>query len=105
MRKITSLAMAALLGLSITATTAMADAAVGQKVYSQVFKAKCGFTGTKFAAEHSQDEWQEIYDAGEFGDEMSRMCPDVDAVPEKFQKHLFDFAYKYANDSGNVPSC
>ncbi|MGM0532858.1 MAG: cytochrome C [Campylobacterota bacterium] len=91
--------------VGLLAVGASADADVGQKVYSQVFKDKCQMSGTKFAAAHSQDEWQEIMDAGNFGSQMAAMCPDVQTVPQKFQKHLFDFAYKYANDSGNVPSC
>jgi len=89
----------------VLALGASADADVGQKVYSQVFKSKCQMSGTKFAASHSQDEWQSIMDRGGFGKEMATLCPDVDAVPKKFEKHLFDFAHKYANDSGNVPSC
>ncbi len=90
---------------ALLAVGASADADVGQKVYSQVFKDKCEMSGTKFAASHSQDEWQEIMNEGGFGTAMAKLCPGVDAVPKKFQKHLFDFAYKYANDSGNVPSC
>lgn len=106
MKKVTTLAMAALLGLSVAATSAVADANIGQKVYSQMFKDKCGMTGTKFAAAHSQAEWEDILDAGEFAQEMIDLCGgNIDAVPEKFVPHLFDFAHKYANDSGNVPSC
>lgn len=104
MKKVTSLAFAALLGLSVATTAAVADAAIGQKVYSQVFKDKCGMTGTKFAASHTQDEWQDLLDSGKFAEEMAGMCGGT-AVPEKFVPHLFDFAHMYASDSGNVPSC
>jgi len=83
-----------------------ADDAIGQKVYSQMFKDKCGMSGTKFAASHTQNDWQEILDAGEFESEMKTLCNDnIDAVPPKFVPHLFDFVHKYASDSGNVPSC
>jgi hypothetical protein len=83
-----------------------ADVAIGQKVYSQMFKDKCGISGTKFAASHTQNEWKDILDAGEFESQMKTLCNgNIDAVPPKFIPHLFDFAHEYASDSGNVPSC
>lgn len=87
-------------------TSLSADANIGQKVYSQMFKDKCEMSGTKFAASYSQNEWQDILDSGEFEATMKELCNDnIDAVPQKFVPHLFDFVHKYANDSGNVPSC
>ncbi|MGM0624225.1 MAG: cytochrome C [Campylobacterota bacterium] len=106
MKKVTKLAMAALLGLGVASTQAVADPDIGQKVYSQMFADPCGMTGTKFAAAHTQIEWEDIFADGLFEETMIDLCGgNVDAVPEKFQQHLYDFAHKYASDSGNVPSC
>ena len=82
-----------------------ADASKGQKVYLKKLKSKCGFTGTKFAAMHTQDEWSDLYEEGEFVNEVKRICPKVKGIKEKYVKDLFDFAYEYGSDSGNVPSC
>jgi hypothetical protein len=106
MKKVTKLAVAALLGLGVATTQAVADPAIGQKVYSQMFSKPCGMTGTKFAASHTQVEWEDIMAAGQFAQEMIEICGgNIDAVPEKFVPHLYDFAHMYASDSGNVPSC
>jgi len=107
MKKVTTLAMAALLGLSVAATSAMADQAdIGQRVYLQAFADACGMNGTKFAAQHSQVEWEEILEDGLFESRMIEICGgNIEAVPERFIPALFDFVHKYANDSGNVPSC
>ena len=93
-----------LLGLSIT--SANADASKGQKIYSKKLKKACGFTGAKFAAQHSQDEWEEIKEEGKFADEIKMICPNVNTKKiQKYLEDLYDFAYEYANDSGNVPAC
>ncbi len=108
MKTVSKLAIAALLGLGVAATTATADADLGKTIYSKKYKKACGMTGAKFAAKHSQDEWETLMDDGEFANEMAKICPGVpsgDAVPAKFLEHLYDFSYKFANDSGNVPSC
>ncbi len=104
MTRMTKIAITALLGLSILSTTAFADAGKGQKLYMKKMKAKCGFSGAKFAGMHTQDDWQEIKDAGKFTNEISKICPGV-KVGDKYVPHIFDFAKEFASDSGNVPSC
>ncbi len=106
MTKMTKLAVAALLGLAVFSTTASADATKGQKLYMKKMKATCGFSGAKFAAKHTQDEWTDIKEAGKFVDEAEKLCPGVKAkVKDKYVPHIYDFAHKFASDSGNVPSC
>jgi hypothetical protein len=92
--------------MSLTATSASAGAEKGQKIYSKKLKKACGFNGAKFAAKHSQDEWEEIKEGGKFADEIKKICPNanVDKI-KKYLDDLYDFAYEYANDSGNVPAC
>lgn len=107
MTKLLKLTMAVALLLGVVSTTASADARKGQKIFIKKFKAKCGFNGAKFAAKHSQAEWEEINEAGNFKKEMMTICPDVKEsdIKDSWVPHLYDFSYDYANDSGNVPSC
>ncbi len=106
MKKITTLAVAALLGMTMVATTASADAKKGQKIFAKMLKAPCGMTGAKFAAKHTQDQWEAI-GAGKMAAEISKICPKVKpgAIPAAAMKDLNDFAYEFASDSGNVPAC
>jgi len=105
MNKITKLAVAALLGTLMFSTTAIADVKKGQKIYLKKFKAPCGISGAKFAHKHTQDEWEQIHEAGKFAAEIKKICPAVKKVKEKYVPHVYDFAYEYAKDSGNIPSC
>jgi len=109
MKKLLTIVAAGFVAMSLMATSASADAAKGQKIYQKKVKKLCGFNGAKFAAKHSQDEWEEIKDNGKFAEEMGKICPKGAKVFLKFKPklldHLYDFAYEYANDSGNVPSC
>jgi len=104
MNTMTKLAVSALLGMVIFSTTASADVKKGQKLYMKKMKASCGFTGAKFAAKHTQDEWEAIKGAGKFSDEAAKICPGL-KLKDKYVPHIYDFSYEYASDSGNVPSC
>lgn len=105
--KLLKIAIAGTLILGISSTTLLADATKGQKLFIKKYKNSCGFSGDKFAAKHSQSEWKAIMEAGEFKDELLKICPNVKEaeVKDKWIQHLYDFSYKFANDSGNVPAC
>ena len=107
MKTLLKIALASALVLGVAATTASADAVKGQKLYSKKLKDACGMTGAKFAAKHSQDEWEEIMEAGKFEEEVIKICPAVKPgyLKDSWIEHIYDFSYEYANDSGNVPSC
>ncbi len=105
MTKFSKLALAALFAFAVMGTTATADVAKGQKLYSKKLKGACGMTGAKFAGKHTQDEWKEIKDAGKFSDEVKKICPKAKSYKDKWNDNMFDFANEYASDSGNVPSC
>jgi hypothetical protein len=97
---------------ALTATMAQADAASGQKAYLKNFKAKFNMNGTKFAAEHTVSEWEDLFanDAKGFIDEYGKRFPNALPVltnPEMKDKlqDVGDFAKQYGSDSGNVPSC
>lgn len=108
MKKLLSILLIA----ALSATVVMADAKAGQKVYLKTLKAKFNMNGTKFAAEHTVAEWEELFanDAKGFIKEYGERFPS--AVPvltnpsmsDKLQD-IGDFAKEYGSDSGNVPSC
>ncbi|HIQ46851.1 MAG TPA: cytochrome C [Sulfurovum sp.] len=104
MNNFTKLAVAALLGMTLLSTTASADVKKGQKIYLKKLKARCGFSGAKFAHKHTQDEWEAINEAGKFAAEVKKLCPKA-TIKAKYVPHVYDFVYEYAKDSGNVPSC
>ncbi len=104
MKAMTKLAVATLLGMILFTATATADIKKGQKIYLKKLKARCGFSGSKFAHKHTQDQWESIFKAGKFSSEVKRLCPKA-KLKKKYAPHVFDFVYEYASDSGNVPSC
>ena len=104
MTNFTKLALTALLGATLMTTTASADAAKGQKLYVKKLKAPCKMLGSDFAAKHSQDEWEKIKEDGKMADEIAKICKGA-SIKDKLIPFIYDFAYEYANDSGNVPSC
>ena len=93
--------------IALGATTVTADTAKGQKLFTKKLKSACGITGAAMAGKHTQDEWQEIQDAGKMAAEIKVICPSVKdkALKEKYINHYFDFFKEYGSDSGNVPSC
>jgi len=103
MNKIIKLAVTALLGVAFFSITVSADVKKGQKIYLKKFQAKCGFSALKFAHKHTQDEWENIKEAGRFAAEVTKICPKATLQP-KYENDVYDFAYEYAIDSGNVPS-
>ena len=99
----TLLVASMLLGLGSTFMNA--DVVKGKKLFQKKLKNKCGMTGAKFAATHSQDEWEEIHDSGKMKDEIMLICPNANGIKDKYLQHFYDFSFEFANDSGNVPSC
>ncbi len=105
MNNLTKLAVSALLGLTLLSATASADVRKGQKIYLKKLKAPCGMSGSKFAHSHTQDQWEAINEAGKFAAEVKKICPQLKKLKTKYVPHLYDFAYEFAKDSGNIPTC
>jgi len=106
-----TLLVAAMLSASF-GSSLYADANKGQKYYLKSLKSKFEMNGTQFAGQHTQDEWEELFeDKGEgFIKEYSLKYPKAEKFlqnPKSWKKlqHIRDFAVKYSSDSGNVPSC
>ncbi len=109
MRKSTSILLSSLVALGMLSTAANAEVKKGQKAYLKMCK-KCHGNGTKGAAMHTQDEWEELFeDDGEMikeahkGDKSEKFF--YGKKFKKYQSHLKDFLFEYGSDSGNVPSC
>ncbi len=92
-----------LFGIAIVSTQLFSDVAKGQKIYIKQLKAKCGISGSSFAGKHSQDQWEELYDAGKLNDEIKKICHGHGVNPKDL-RDIYDFVYEYASDSGNVPT-
>ena len=105
MTKLLKMAMVGALALGIGSTIVSADAVKGQKLFIKKFKKPCGFNGGVMAKKHTQEEWKTIYESGKLNDELLKQCPKAKKAKEKYLKHLYDFFYNYASDSGNVPAC
>ncbi|MDP3292645.1 MAG: hypothetical protein Q8M43_11510 [Sulfuricurvum sp.] len=108
MKKLLSILLIA----ALSASVALADTKAGQKVYLKTLKAKFNMNGTKFAAEHTVAEWEDLFadDAKgfvkEYGERFPASVPVLTnpSMKEKLQD-IGDFAKEYGSDSGNVPSC
>ena len=112
LKKLASIALASLLGLSMAVSTASADHARGQKLYLKFMKDATGIKGDAFAALHTISEWKKLCEneGSGFIKEISAKFPNASeflkgAQFKKFQPDICDFVIHYAKDSGNVPSC
>jgi hypothetical protein len=87
-------------------TLAVAGAKKGQKLFKKKFRKKCGFSGVRFARNHTQSEWEEIYDNGNFPQEAKKICPrlKLKKIKPSWWQHVYEFSEKYAKD-GVVPKC
>jgi len=106
MKKLLTILALALFVSASMPTAVMANAKKGQKVFKKKFRKKCGFSGVRFARNHTQAEWEEIWDEGNFQKEAKKICPrlNVKKIRKSWWKHVYDFSYKYASD-GVVPKC
>ncbi len=109
MKKLLGAIFIAILGLSFVSTSAFADAAKGQKLYVKKLKKACKKSGIDnggvLAKKHTQAEWKAANDAGKLNAEIKKFCPKAKDLKKKYLKHIYDFLYNFASDSGNVPSC
>ncbi len=106
MRKLLVILFSAVIGLSLVSTSAFASASKGQKIIIKKLKKPCGMNGAKLAVKHTQAEWKAIFEGGKLNEEIAKICPKVKKpLKKKYEKHVYDFLFNYASDSGNVPSC
>jgi len=109
MKKMTTLALAALLGLALATTTVSADQAKGKRVYQKFMKDDCAKTGGTVSGKHTQKEWKKLTGTA-FKAELEKICPQTKgflngAKFKKLENHLHDFMYEFGKGSGNIPAC
>ncbi len=107
MKKILLIVVIVSFGVVGTTVPSNADVAKGQKLFKRKFRKSCRFSGVRFARKHTQDEWNDIYDAGKFPAESKKICPrlKLDKIKKSWWPHVYDFTYEYATGSAHVPSC
>ena len=106
MKKIMTIVILALFVTVSMPTVATAGASKGQKIFKKKFRKKCGFSGVRFARNHTQAEWEDIYNAGKFPEETKNICPrlKLDKIKASWWKEVYEFSVTYAKD-GVVPKC
>jgi len=71
--------------------------------YFKKIKKHCAITALNFAHKHTQNEWENIKQAGKFKQEAKKICPKV-TLKSIYANDIYSFVYEYANDSGKMPS-
>ena len=106
MKKVMTIVVLALFVMVGMPTVVTAGASKGQKIFKKKFRKKCGFSGVRFARNHTQSEWEDIYDDGKFQEEAKKICPrlKLDKIKASWWGHVYEFSVKYAKD-GVVPKC
>ena len=91
MNKIIKIALGAAIVLGMGATTASADSAKGQKLFKKKLQKACGMNGADVSAKHTQDEWEEINEAGNLAAEIKKICPKATdkALKDKYVPHYY----------------
>jgi hypothetical protein len=88
-----------------TSSNILNETIKGKKLFAEKLQEYCEMSGGKFALTHSQDEWEEIAEAGRFNETTLEICPKLkNRYQAQWTPTLYQFAYMYAKDSGNVPS-
>jgi hypothetical protein len=104
MKKLLTILSIAMALSMLVVSPASANASKGQKLIIKKLKKPCGFDGGVLAKKHTQSEWKAIFDSGKLDAELHSICPKAKKLKKKYIKHVYDFLYNYASDSGNVPS-
>jgi hypothetical protein len=104
MTKLIKSIIIASMGVIFFSANISADIIEGQKIYVKKLKSICGMTGGRFAAKHTQYEWDKIYQLGKMQEEIAKICHGI-KIKKDLIPHIHDFVKNYASDSGNIPEC
>ena len=107
MKKLVTAISLVALTMVTTPTVATASVAKGQKIFKKKMRKYCGFSGVRFARMHTQDEWEELWDDGEFQDETKKLCPklNLNKIKKSWWEHIYEFTYEYGAGGSHVPKC
>ena len=72
----------------------------GQRIFRKKLRKYCTFSGVRFAKKHTQDEWEEIWNKGNFKSETKKICPRLELrkIKRSWWKHIYIFVYTYGLD-------
>ncbi|MDD3591492.1 MAG: hypothetical protein PHO65_02535 [Sulfurovum sp.] len=100
MKKMITILSTSLLILTLSPSPSSASAALGKKIYKKRFHKTCGFSSVRFARNHTQGEWEAIYEAGNLPKEAQTICPqlDISALENDIWDDLYQYVTKYALD-------
>ncbi|MFK5975449.1 MAG: cytochrome C [Sulfurovum sp.] len=90
-------------GFILITTTLFSNSTRGHNYYFQNLQYVCGISTASFARKHTQDEWEAIYGAGKFRNELHKICPKA-KIETKYVSDIYHFVYEYAKDSGKLPT-
>jgi cytochrome c len=96
--------------IAIISQFSYASAYKGQRIYMKICKT-CHKSGGKLAKSHTQEEWEKYFaDNANLLRKIHKQNSDAmkKIESEKFLKnikHIRQFFYEYASDTGNVPAC
>lgn len=107
MKKLMGIVALSLLISIVIPTNVMAGVIKGQRIYKKMFYKKCGFSGIMFARHHLQEEWEDIYEKGQFAEEAKKICPKLatGTIKEKDWKEIYVYSVKYAKDGVPPNGC
>jgi len=107
MKKLVTVLSLAAFAMVSTPTVASASVSKGQKIYKKKLRKYCGYSGVRFARQHSQDEWESIYEDGEFQAETKKLCPKLplNTIKKSWWEPLYEFTYEYGEGGSHVPKC
>ena len=98
-----------LVAFAMVSTPTVADASVkkGQKIYKKKMRKYFVFACCWFAREHTQDEWEELWEDDEFKAETKRICPKLPLkkIKKSWWEHVYEFSYEYGTGGSHVPKC
>ena len=76
------------------------DSKKGKNIFIKNLKKVCQSSSYKFSTSYSQDEWEEIAEAGRFREVVFKLCINIREVyQDNWSPDLYQFAYEHANDS------
>jgi len=102
-----AVAFALLITIGVPTVSMAGDRAkLGQKIFKKKFRKACGFSGVRFAKNHTSSEWKALYENRRFQSEAKKICPklDLEKIKTTWWPYVYEFSYKYASD-GPIPSC
>jgi len=102
MKKLFSIFIIVVLGLGFLSTSSFAYPGKGNRIFLKKLRVPCGYSGFVMAKKHTQAEWIKIFKSGKLNETMKSYCPNAKDFKTSEEKHVTDFLYAFASDSGKI---